>query len=311
MNPESLAVTIAVFATLSVILLLVVYGTTGASPTSARLRLLGTTLPTALQRADAGIDRRPGFFQAVLASIGQLAPRRNEKSISRLLVHAGIREPQAVSRFLAARALLSIVPAAAFAVLASESEPTLFRLVLKTVLIGAVGHVAVNSWLKRRCRQRVQAVTRSLPDVIDLLVVCLEAGIGLNAAIARVARERSELGDPLGAELRQVSTEIRRGRPRDEALHDLGVRNGVEELKSLTALMIQSTRLGASMGQTLRAHADLLRTKRRQRAEEIARKLPIKMLIPLATLLLPPLFVVIIGPAFLRFGEVVRVISGN
>lgn len=309
MNPDSLAVTIAVFGTLSVILLLVVYGTSGASPMSTRLQQLGTTMPTARQRANIGIDRRPGFFQTLLASIGQLAPRRNDKSISRLLVHAGIREPQALSRFLAVRGLLSIVPAAAFAFLASASEPTMFHLVFKTVLTGAVGHVAVNSWLKRRCRQRVQVVTRSLPDVLDLLVVCLEAGIGLNAAIARVARERSEIGDPLGAELRQVSTEIRRGRPRDEALHDLGVRNGVEDLKSLTALMIQSTRLGASMGQTLRSHADLLRTKRRQRAEEIARKLPIKMLIPLATLLLPPLFVVIIGPAFLRFGDVVRVIS--
>ncbi|HYD48234.1 MAG TPA: type II secretion system F family protein, partial [Terriglobales bacterium] len=154
-------------------------------------------------------------------------------------------------------------------------------------------------------------ITEGLPDALDLLVVCIEAGLGLNAAIQRVGDERSAQNDALGKELSQVHAELRAGRPREEALHDLGVRNGAEDLKSLTAMIIQSHKLGASMGQTLRAHADLLRTKRRQRAEEAARKLPIKVLIPLATLLLPPLFIVVIGPAFLKFGEVVQFLSNR
>ena len=102
---------------------------------------------------------------------------------------------------------------------------------------------------------------------------------------------------------------MRSGRSREEALRSLGARNGVDDLKALTALIIQSDRLGASMAKTLRAHADLLRTKRRQRAEERARKLPIKVLFPLATLLLPPLFIMVAGPAFLRFKDLIKVLA--
>ena len=170
------------------------------------------------------------------------------------------------------------------------------------------GHFMAKYWLKGQADKRIRAVTHALPDSLDLMVVCLEAGIGLNAAIARVGEERSDFKDPLGMEFRQIAAEMRGGRPREEALHDLGERNGVEDLKSLTALVIQSHRLGASMARTLRSHADMLRTKRRQRAEEAARKLPIKVLIPLATLLLPPLFVVVAGPAFLAFGDLIDVI---
>ena len=114
--------------------------------------------------------------------------------------------------------------------------------------------------------------------------------------------------DPLGKEFSQVAFELRSGRSRADALRALGDRNGVEELKSLAGLIIQSDKLGASMGKTLRAHADLVRTKRRQRAEEAARKLPIKILFPLATMILPALFVVIVGPAFLKLQDLMKVI---
>jgi tight adherence protein C len=133
------------------------------------------------------------------------------------------------------------------------------------------------------------------------MVVCLEAGLGLNATIARVGHERGAMNDPLGAEFDQVALEIRGGRTREQALRALGERNGLDDLKALAALVIQSDRLGASMANTLRVHADLLRTKRRQRAEEAARKLPIRMLFPLALFILPALFIVVGGPAFLTF----------
>jgi tight adherence protein C len=115
--------------------------------------------------------------------------------------------------------------------------------------------------------------------------------------------------DPLGDEFNQVSLELREGRSREEALRGLGERNGVEDLRSLASLIIQSDRLGASMAKTLRAHADVLRTKRRQRAEEAARKLPIKMLFPLALGILPALLIVAIGPALIGIRELARVIT--
>ena len=132
----------------------------------------------------------------------------------------------------------------------------------------------------------------------------------MNATIARVGEERANLNDPLGKEFALVSFELRSGRTREDALRGLGDRNGVEDLKALAGLIIQSDRLGASMAQTLRAHADLLRTKRRQRAEEAARKLPIKMLFPLAFFILPALFIVIGGPAILRIQDLVTILLG-
>ena len=160
-------------------------------------------------------------------------------------------------------------------------------------------------------RKRVRQLTEGLPDALDLMVVCLESGLGLNATIARVGEERAAMNDPLGDEFAQVALELRSGQSREDALRALGDRNGVDDLKALVGLIIQSDRLGASMGKTLRAHADLLRTKRRQRAEEAARKLPIKVLFPLATLLLPPLFVVIVGPAFLKLSAFIKVLTGR
>ena len=117
--------------------------------------------------------------------------------------------------------------------------------------------------------------------------------------------------DPLGDEFNQVSAELREGRSRDESLRGLGDRNGVEDLKSLATLVIQSDKLGASMAKTLRAHADVLRTKRRQRAEEEARKLPIKVLFPLAFFILPALFVIATGPSLLRIKDLVATMQGG
>jgi len=172
------------------------------------------------------------------------------------------------------------------------------------------GHVLPNLWLKRRARARVGKITLALPDALDLMVVCLEAGLGLNATIAKVGEERSSIADILGAEFAQVALELRNGRTREDALRGLATRNGTDDLKALVALIIQSDKLGASMARTLRTHADLLRTKRRQRAEEMARKLPIKMLFPLAALILPPLFLVTTGPALLKLGELGAMIKG-
>jgi tight adherence protein C len=119
------------------------------------------------------------------------------------------------------------------------------------------------------------------------------------------------MDDPLGKEFNQVAFEMRGGRSREDALRALGARNGSDDLKALAALIIQSDRLGASMAQTLRSHADLLRTKRRQRAEEASRRLPIKMLFPLALFILPALFIVTTGPAILILRDLTKVMANR
>ena len=160
-----------------------------------------------------------------------------------------------------------------------------------------------SGWMRVRARARQHLV--ELP-----LVISDHADWdGLTATIARVGEERSALNDPLGDEFSQVSRELRDGRSREDSLRALGERNGVEDLTALVGLIVQADRLGASMAKTLRAHADVLRTKRRQRAEEAARKLPLKILFPLALFILPALFVVAIGPSVLRISDLVAIVN--
>jgi tight adherence protein C len=212
--------------------------------------------------------------------------------------------------FLGIRMLLSFGPALLVLVPNVSAGHPLGRSLFTAVIVWFMGHTFVNLMLRQRAARRIRRVTNALPDTLDLMTTCLEAGLGLNATIARVGEERASLDDPLGKEFAIVSLELRSGRTREDALRGLGDRNGVEDLKALAGLVIQSDRLGASMAQTLRAHADVLRTKRRQRAEEAARKLPIKMLFPLALFILPALFVVIGGPAILRIQDLVDILLG-
>jgi tight adherence protein C len=258
-----------------------------------------------------GKTRKVGWLRRLMAAVGELGFARGDRSLSQRLSSAGIRWPNAVAVFLGARTLLSFGPGLlVLATQLSGGRPLSASLWL-SLLAWGLGHAGCNLWLRRRSRWRVQRITEALPDSLDLMVVCLESGLSLNATIARVGEERSALDDPLGNEFAQVSFELRGGRSREDALRALGERNGCEDLKSLAALIIQSDRLGASMAKTLRAHADLLRTKRRQRAEEAARKLPIKVLFPLATLLLPPLFLMVVGPAFIKFRDFVAMLVGR
>jgi tight adherence protein C len=206
---------------------------------------------------------------------------------------------------------MSFGPALAYLVPRISGGEALWPCLFRASLIWLAGHLLCGLWLSRRARWRSRQLMIALPDSLDLMVVCLEGGLGLSATIARVGQERSALADPLGEEFLRVARELQDGRPRDEALRALGDRNGVEDLNALTGLIIQSDRLGASMAKTLRAHADVLRTKRRQRAEEAARKLPIKMLFPLALLILPPLFVVVVGPAILQIATLVPTVSSG
>ena len=278
------------------------------SAVTQRVRQLVANAPGAV--APTAGSERVGFVGRTVVGIGQYS-LGGDRSLSHRLSVAGFRGPNAAAVFLGVRTLLSVGPALLALVPAVSSGKPLANALVTSAIVWANGHVLANMWLKRRGRHRVGQITRALPDALDLMVVCLEAGLGLNATIQRVGEERSTIEDVIGEEFAQVALELRNGRPRADALRALGTRNGSDDLKALVGLVIQSDRLGASMAKTLRTHADLLRTKRRQRTEEAARKLPIKILFPLALFILPALFVVTTGPAILKLSELTALIGGR
>jgi tight adherence protein C len=153
--------------------------------------------------------------------------------------------------------------------------------------------------LRRMVRNRQQRVTWGLADALDLMVVSIEAGLGLNAAMVRISEELRDVHRDISLEFELANLEIRVGRERDEALRNLAERTGVEDLRSLVAMLIQADRFGTSIARAVRVFSDSLRTKRRQRAEQAAQKAAVKLLFPLACFLFPTLFIVILGPAIL------------
>jgi tight adherence protein C len=163
-----------------------------------------------------------------------------------------------------------------------------------------VGYVAPGFYVERQTTLRKKRITNGLADALDLLVVCVEAGSGLDQAIVKAAEELQIVHPDIAYELRLVTTETRAGKPRLEAFKNFAGRTGVEDVRSLVAMLIQTDRFGTSIGQALRTHADTIRTKRRQRAEERAAKVSVKLVFPLALCLFPALYVVCFGPVVVR-----------
>jgi tight adherence protein C len=158
--------------------------------------------------------------------------------------------------------------------------------------------------LSRQIEKRKLQIQNGLPDALDLLIVCVEAGCGLDQAIVKVADELQLAYPALSDELRLVTTEVRAGKPRLEAFKNFAKRTKVDDVRSLVALLIQTDKFGTSIAQALRTHAETSRTKRRQRAEERAAKVGVKLVFPLVLLLFPALYVVILGPAVIQFFRV-------
>jgi tight adherence protein C len=169
-----------------------------------------------------------------------------------------------------------------------------------TVILTGVGGYLPFMWLSSRVRQRQTAITKSLPDAFDLITTCVEAGLGLDAALARVAEKvKGPFADDLSVTLREIGM----GRQRAEALKELGERTGVADLVMFVNAIVQAEQLGTSIGQVLRVQSEQMRTRRRQRAEETANQAPVKMVFPLVLCILPTLFIVIMGPAVIQLYE--------
>ena len=166
-----------------------------------------------------------------------------------------------------------------------------------------VGYILPGAFVARRTRLRRKQIQNGLPDALDLLIVSLEAGLGLDQAILKCAEELSIAYPALSHELQLVNTETRAGKPRIEALKNFSARTRVDDVRALVAMLVQTDRFGTSIAQALRTHAEESRLKRRQRAEERAAKLSVKLIFPLVFLLLPAFFVVAVGPGIIKFVE--------
>jgi len=217
---------------------------------------------------------------------GQAAP---------LLVQAGFDGDFAPLFYTTIRVSAAVLlPLAAFVLGPQEN----FRnLVLLVILAGTAGIIGPKAVLDRLVAKRRDRIRKAIPDSLDLLVVCVEAGVGLDSAILRVARDMAFLHPDLSSEFLIVNRTINAGISREEAMHGLFERTGVEELRGLASSMVQSERLGTSIARILRVYAEALRRKRRQTAEKRAAEASIKMLVPLAVFMLPALFALILGPA--------------
>jgi tight adherence protein C len=212
-----------------------------------------------------------------------------------LLVQAGFEGDFAPLFYTTIRVTTAVLlPLAAF-VLGPQAN---FRnLILLVVLAGAAGVIGPKAALDRMVGKRRDRIRKAIPDSLDLLVVCVEAGIGLDSAMLRVARDMAFLHPDLAGEFLVVNRTINAGLSREDAMHGLYQRTGVEELRGLASSMVQSERLGTSIARILRVYSEALRRKRRQTAEKRAAEASIKMLIPLALFMLPALFALILGPA--------------
>lgn len=218
----------------------------------------------------------------------------------RRLITAGFRDPRAVPIFygmrLLAPALAVLLYIALFAPALSVTGP---KYLISMGLAAFFGWTLPSAYISRRIRLRKKEMQKALADTLDMLVVCVEAGLGLNQAMARVAEEIEHISPIMSEELEILNLEIRAGTPREDALRHLGERTDVKDIKGLVSMLIQTDRFGTSIATALRVHSDDLRVKRRQRAEEAAAKTTIKLVIPLAIFVFPAMFVVILGPAIL------------
>ncbi|HYJ89030.1 MAG TPA: type II secretion system F family protein [Pyrinomonadaceae bacterium] len=273
------------------------------SAATERLKRLGErdgmeTLPS-VSLDESG--RKAELAQRLASPLSKLVPpsAAEAKKLQKQLMQAGFRSATAPVVFrgiqLASLAGFPALVAIVCAVLARPVSSAMFWILIAFV----VGFFMPRYVLRRMIRSRQQLVRWGLADALDLMVISIEAGLGLNAAMMKVSSELKDVHPDICDEFELANLEIRVGREREEALRNLGERTGVDDLHSLVAMLIQTDRFGTSIARAIRAFSDSLRTKRRQRAEQAAQKAAVKLLFPLACFLFPTLFIAILGPAAL------------
>ncbi len=222
------------------------------------------------------------------------------KKLQKQLMQAGFRSNNAPVTYRAIQICsLAVFPAMVGLACALLARP-LSSAILYILFAFVIGFFLPRFGLRRMIRARQLRVRWGLADALDLMVISIEAGLGLNAAMVKVSTELKDVHRDISDEFEMANLEMRVGRDREEALRNLADRTGVEDLRSLVAMLIQTDRFGTSIARAIRVFSDSLRTKRRQRAEQAAQKAAVKLLIPLACFLFPTLFIALLGPAVLQ-----------
>jgi len=227
----------------------------------------------------------------------------NVKKLQKELMQAGFRSHSAPAVYRASQLLLMVtLPAAVILTTMALGRP-LNKATIFVLIAFGVGFILPRLVLSRMMNNRRLRITWGLADALDLMVITMEAGLGLNAAMLKVCEELKDVHPDISKEFELANLEIRVGRERSEALRNLADRSGVEDLNSLVGMLIQADRFGTSIARAVRVYSDSLRTKRRQRAEQAAQKAAFKLLLPLGGLLFPTMFIVILGPALLNISD--------
>lgn len=284
-------------------------------PSTARRRLASIVEPSAINGSTEtyGWVERFGQVAAPFAKLSLPEDGWEKSPLRTRFINAGWRSSSAPSIYFAAKTILAIgLPTLTTLIVipySSELGGNGFLFIL--LILAAIGYYLPNVCLARAIERRQREVFETFPDALDLLTVCVEAGLSLDQAMAKVADELQLNSVILSQELQMVLMEMRAGFTKEKALRNLALRTGVEDIDTLVAMLIQSERFGTSMGESLRVHSENLRTKRRFRAEEAAAKIALKLLFPLIFFIFPTLILVLLGPAFIQIFRVMLPMMGG
>ncbi len=282
-----------------VILVLTALGTKlYVRPQAALDRVVDTTFTS----PDAAPVHPSLVFREMVQKLGKLIPAspKDVTVMQRRLIKAGFRGEHALKYLYGAKALLGIgLPLIAVSLVAVSESLSSHKLL---VVLGAAsaGFFGPNEFIKIASRRRQKEISRGLPNALDLMVVCVESGLGLDQAIVQVSKELEHAHPDISEEFAMVNLELKAGKRRIEALRNLADRSSSEDLKKLVAVLIQADKFGTGVAQSLRAHADYMRVQARQIAEEKAAKLGVKLVFPIFFCILPSLFVVTVGPVAMK-----------
>jgi len=252
-------------------------------------------------------------FRDMLNKLGQTLPTspKDMSIMQRRLMRAGIRGPNALKTLYGSKVVLGVLLPLimAFAVWNSASEGT--NKVMAILAAAGLGFFGPNEYVSLMSKKRQKEIRRGLPNALDLMVVCVESGLGLDQAILQVAKELEHAHPDISEEFAMVNLELKAGKRRPEALRNLAERTAVDDLKKLVAVLIQADRFGTGVAQSLRAHADYMRVQARQVAEEKAAKLGVKLVFPIFFCILPSLFIVTVGPVAVKIvRELIPMMTG-
>jgi tight adherence protein C len=294
-------------------LVLLMLSRAAGSPVQQRLAEVGRGAPGGGGRARGPWSARTTRWAALLGQLSAPEGSEEHSQIRTRFLNAGLRHATAPALYYAAKTALAIaLPMLCYLALSvARSQQQGNKMLIMLLLAAACGYYLPNVLLGICVRRRQRDIFESFPDALDLMTVCVEAGLSTDAALSRVAQEIGLRSPTLSDELMLVTLELRAGNPKERALRNLALRTGVEDVDALVAMLIQAERFGTSIAASLRVQSAVLRTKRRQRAEEAAAKIALKLLFPLIFFIFPCLLVVLMGPAFIHIYRVLLPTMGG